>query len=135
MLCPRNKVILAFPGMGKTPLSDKNAKYFDLDFGTFRSALGYTSDQNSEVLPLFVKYLQLLDEDHNGVVFMINEPLILTQVHVSHMYLPGWPLFSAKKMGVSEEQINRWSVDWRNYARKYHVPVTYVDKGLDFYLK
>lgn len=133
----RNKLILAFPGMGKTPLSIRNGKYRDIDFGTFRSGMDVSKEDESTLLLPFANYLMAMDSDVNGLTFMTNEPKLMQLIHVDKVYLPSnyqASQYCATKMGVTVRQIIEWKSDWYNMAQKYNVPVVFVDNGLDKYL-
>lgn len=124
--------ILAFPGMGKTPLSKKSGKYLDLDFGHFRESLNVSKDNELKLMKPFAKLAEMYE--HDGFIVLSNDPKLLEFTQVDHMYLPGNVSYSARKLNVTPEQASRWVEDWLAAARKHHVPVTTLQTGLDHYL-
>lgn len=125
-------LILAFPGMGKTPLSKKSGKYLDLDFGHFREALNVQKDNELSIMPAFSKLVRKYEDD--GFVVLSNDPKLMKFAKVNKVFLPANLSDSAKKMGVSKEQVASWVADWKAEAEKYKVPTLEISVGLDHYL-
>lgn len=125
-------VILAFPGMGKTPLTKRESRYIDLDFGFFRSALNVQKKDEAKLLKPFAKLAKMYADQ--GFIVLSNEPKLMGVLKVHHVYLPKDMKYSAKKMGVDINTISEWVEGWDTMAKKYHVPVTYISTGLDHYL-
>jgi len=126
-------IILAFPGMGKTPLVKRNGKYVDLDFGFFRSALDVKKENERSILPQFARLAKMYEKE--GYIVLTNEPKLAEFLHVDRMFLPERRKFSARKMNVSENQIAEWISGWQEIAQKFNIPVTFISVGLDHYLK
>lgn len=125
-------VMLAFPGMGKTPLAKRNPIYFDLDFGFFRTALNVPKEQEVKLLQPFAKLAKLYSDQ--GYIVLTNEPKLMQVMKITKIYLPKDVHYSARKMHVSNDQIQEWVDDWATMAKKYNVPVIWISTGLDHYL-
>lgn len=125
-------IYLAFPGMGKTPLSLKNGKYLDLDFGYFRTALNVSKEDEKKILPNFAKLVKLYEND--GYIVLTNEPKLMEYLRISKVFLPKHPIYSARKLKVTVETVNEWIEGWESRAKKFNIPVIRV-AGLDHYLK
>jgi hypothetical protein len=125
-------IYLAFPGMGKTPLSLKNGKYLDLDFGYFRTALNVRKEDEKKILSNFAKLAKLYEND--GYIVLTNEPKLIGYLKVSKVFLPKNPIYSARKLKVNMETVNEWISGWETLAKENHIPVIRV-AGLDHYLK
>lgn len=126
-------VILAFPGMGKTPLAKRNPKYLDLDFGFFRTAHGVAKEDEERLLVPFAKLVKLYESE--GYVVLTNDPKLMKHLKVSRVLLPENHLYSARKLGVSVSKVTEWVAGWRESAKASNIPVTYVKGGLEYYLK
>lgn len=124
--------ILAFPGMGKTPLSLKVGKYIDLDFGHFRDSLGVTKENEHKLLKSFANLMTRYE--HDGFIVLSNEPKLVDYTSINHIYLPSNARFAAKKLKTSVDQASKWIADWEVLAKKANVPVTFIKVGLDHYL-
>lgn len=124
--------ILAFPGIGKTPLALQSGKYIDLDFGHFREAMNITKSQEEQLLRPFAKLLEMYERD--GFIVLSNDPKLLRFTKFNRVILPLKLKFSSRKLKVSEETINEWVSDWVKEANKFKVPVTFINVGLDTYL-
>lgn len=125
-------LILAFPGMGKTPLSKKSGKYLDLDFGHYRESLKVSKDDELRLMRPFARLVNMYESD--GFIVLSNDPKLMEFTHVDHVYLPRNFERSARKLGVSRETIDEWVHDWASMADKHSVPVTFLQLGLDHYL-
>lgn len=124
-------IILAFPGMGKSPLSKKVGKFYDLDYGHIREAYG----KHLNDVALLNGYVDLVAHySSDGYSVLTNNPDIMSFLKVSHVYLPADVKRAASKLKVSEDQAQEWVQDWDSRARRMHVPVTYLKVGLDHYL-
>lgn len=126
-------VILAFPGMGKTPLAKLDSKYLDLDFGFFRTALGVPKEREATLLKPFSKLARLYVDQ--GYIVLTNEPKLMEVMKISKVYLPKDAKYSAKKLKVPISTAEEWIQGWASDARKHSIPVVYVSTGLDHYLK
>lgn len=124
--------ILAFPSMGKTPLSLKSGKYLDLDFGHFRESLNVQKDDEQKLMKPFAKLMEMYE--HDGFVVLSNDPKLLDYSHFSRMFVPRAVQRAAKKLGVSEDVARSWVDDWIRAAKQHNVPVTVLNVGLDHYL-
>lgn len=124
--------ILAFPGMGKTPLSLKSGKYLDLDFGHFRESLNVQKDDEQSLLKPFAKLMEMYEND--GFVVLSNDPKLMSVTHIDRVYVPQHPRYAAKKLHVSKETIAEWIDDWIDTAIRHSVPVVPLRVGLDHYL-
>lgn len=124
--------ILAFPGMGKTPLSLKSGKYLDLDFGHFRESLNVQKDDERKLLKPFAKLMQMYED--NGFVVLSNDPKLMDVTKIDKVYLPRNPSYSARKMNVPVETVSEWISGWESDAKRHGVPVIKIDVGLDHYL-
>lgn len=69
---PGKRVYVAFPGMGKTTYALHHAGVVDLDFGSFRSALGVPSNSQQTVFGPFIKLLNTYSR--GGFTVLTNEP-------------------------------------------------------------
>lgn len=125
--------ILAFPGVGKTPLSKQRGTFIDLDFGHFREAFGVEKDNESWLVKPFVKLMEKYESD--GFVVLSNEPKLMGKTKIDRIYLPNELKYSARKLGVSENQVQEWVNDWKRRADQFVIPVVYLNKGLDHYLR
>lgn len=125
-------IILAFPGMGKTPLAQKQGRYLDLDFGNYREAHDVSKDEEAKLLKSFAKLANIYVDQ--GYIVLSNEPKLMDVLKVRHVYLPKDSKYSAKKLGVDSDTVSSWIQDWEASARKHSIPVTYVSTGLDHYL-
>lgn len=125
-------IYLAFPGMGKTPLSLKNGKYLDLDFGYFRTALNVSKEDERKILSNFAKLAKLYEND--GYIVLTNEPKLIEYLRISKVFLPKHPIYSARKLKVTMDTVNEWISGWEDQAKKHNIPVIRV-AGLDHYLK
>lgn len=123
-------VILAFPGMGKTPLAKQQGKYIDLDFGNFREAMGFSKAEEHKLHEPFIKLIRLYESQ--GYVVLSNDPGLMSVADI--VYLPANPKFSARKLKVSETQVMDWINDWVERAERNHVRVRMIKVGLDHYL-
>lgn len=126
-------IILAFPGMGKTPLSKTIGKYLDLDFGHFREAFGKSKQDESQLLKPFARLARLYED--NGFIVLSNDPKLMQVLDVDRVYLPRNVKFAARKLNTSPEQVSKWIKDWEAAANKANVPVTFLSVGLDHYLQ
>lgn len=124
--------ILAFPGMGKTPLSKKSGKYLDLDFGHFRESLNVSKDNELKLMKPFARLAEMYE--HDGFIVLSNDPKLLDFTHVDHMYLPSNLSYSARKLKVEPKVVSDWVASWEAAARLHSVPVTNLQTGLDHYL-
>lgn len=125
-------VILAFPGMGKTPLTKRESGYIDLDFGFFRSALGVRKEDEATLLKPFAKLAKMYADQ--GFIVLSNEPKLMDVMRVTKVYLPKDVRYSARKLKVPVETAQEWVKGWDDMARKHSVPVVYLSTGLDHYL-
>lgn len=125
-------LILAFPGMGKTPLSKKSGKYLDLDFGHYRESLKVSKDNELTLMKPFARLVELYE--HDGFIVLSNDPKLMDFTKVDHVYLPSNYAYSARKMHVPVDQIGLWVDDWDTAAKNHNVPVTFLKSGLDHYL-
>lgn len=128
-------ILLAFPGMGKTPLAKSNGRYLDLDFGFFRTALKVHKDNEQALLSAFARMAK--SYENSGYIVLSNEPKLMSVSKIDRVYLPkGKGLkYAARKLGTSESTTQEWVTGWAKQACKYNVPVTYVEVGLDHYLR
>lgn len=124
--------ILAFPGMGETPLSLKSGKYLDLDFGHFRESLNVQKDDEQKLIAPFAKLMEMYESD--GFVVLSNDPKLMGATHIDRVYLPESTKWVAKKLGVSDSTAAEWIDDWHVRANKFSIPVVYLKVGLDHYL-
>jgi hypothetical protein len=124
--------MLAFPGMGKTPLAKRESRYFDLDFGFFRSALSVPKEEEAKLLKPFAKFAKMYADQ--GYIVLTNEPKLMDVMKITKVYLPKDPKFSAKKLKVPVSTAAEWIQDWKDRADKHHIPVVIVSTGLDHYL-
>lgn len=124
--------ILAFPGMGKTPLSKKSGKYLDLDFGHYRESLSVQKDNEAKILSSFQKLADMYERD--GFIVLSNDPKLLDHGKWDKMYLPVDPKFAARKLQVDIPTAQQWINDWCIAAKEHQVPVIWVERGLDHYL-
>lgn len=125
-------IILAFPGMGKTPLAKKYGSYIDLDFGHFRDAFSVAKQDEAKLLKPFAKLVKKYESD--GFIVLSNDPKLMDVLDVDKVYLPAHPKYAAKKLGVDEPTADQWINDWRTAANQHHVQAYYLEKGLDHYL-
>lgn len=126
-------IILAFPGMGKTPLARKFGSYVDLDFGHFREAFSMTKQDEAKLLKPFAKLAEKYEND--GFVVLSNDPKLMDVLDVDTVYLPATPKFAAEKLNVDYQTAKNWIDDWRNQAIAHKVPVVTIRRGLDHYLQ
>jgi hypothetical protein len=133
ILTRSGKLILAFPGMGKSPLANKS-RWQDIDFGIFREALNVPKEKEETILPMFVKFLEAMLKEGHWV--MTNEPKLLKLVKFDRVYLPSRPDLSraSRKLGVDNDTIAKWVQDWALAAKNAKVPVVWISVGLDRYL-
>lgn len=124
--------ILAFPGMGKTPLALQRGKYLDLDFGSFRDALGVPKEQERTLLKPFAKLMEKYE--HDGFIVLSNDPKLMEVTRISKVYLPLILNYSATKLKVDVDTVTTWVNDWRILAKEHDVPVIWIKVGLDRYL-
>lgn len=67
-----------------------------------------------------------------GFTVLCNEPFIqYFEDIVDKMLLPNNLFFSAQKLGVSIERCEQYVADWERWANSKHVPIKYVDIGLE----
>lgn len=125
-------VILAFPGMGKTPLAKRRSRYLDLDFGFFRSALNVRKEDEATLLKPFAKLAKMYADQ--GFIVLSNEPKLMQVMKINHIYLPKDVKYSAKKLKVPVETAQEWVDGWVQDAKAHSVPVTFISTGLDHYL-
>lgn len=125
-------VYLAFPSLGKTPLALKSGKYLDLDFGHFREAFNLGKDKEDTLIQPFAALVRKYEND--GFIVLINDPKLIRTGVVTKVFLPKVVTRAAKKLRVPEDTANQWVQDWFREAEKYHLPVTFLDRGLDHYL-
>lgn len=125
-------IILAFPGMGKTPLARKDPRYLDLDFGFFRTALAVPKEDEAVLYAPFAKLAKMYA--NQGFIVLTNEPGLLTDVKIDQMYLPKDSKYSARKLKVDKATAEEWIAGWESAAKKNNVKVTYLSTGLDHYL-
>jgi len=125
-------VMLAFPGMGKTPLAKRESRYLDLDFGFFRSALDVRKEDEATLLKPFAKLAKMYAEQ--GYIVLTNEPKLMEVMKITKVYLPKDARYSAKKLKVPVSTAEEWIQNWATSAKKFNVPVVYVSTGLDHYL-
>jgi hypothetical protein len=124
--------MLAFPGMGKTPLAKRESRYLDLDFGFFRSALDVQKKDEAKLLKPFAKLAKMYADQ--GYIVLTNEPKLMEVMKITKVYLPTDAKHVAKKLKVPISTAEEWIQDWNDIAQKHHVPVVRVSTGLDHYL-
>lgn len=124
------KLLLAFPGMGKSPLCRKNPRYVDADFGLYRTAMHVDKSEEDKLLEPFAQVVMSLPYPY----VLSNEPKLMKYAKCSHMYLPTNAAFSARKMGVDLDTVKSWIQGWSRAAKSAGVPVTWISVGLDKYL-
>jgi hypothetical protein len=100
----KHNFILAFPGMGKTPLAHKSPDYADADFGNYRTIMNVDKADEDQLLEPFSKFMKSL----GNMNVLTNEPKLSRYIKFNVMYLPKNLSFSAKKMGVPVETIAAW---------------------------
>jgi hypothetical protein len=125
-------VLLAFPGLGKTPLAKRESRYIDLDFGFFRSALGVKKEDEAKLLRPFADLAKFYADQ--GYIVLTNEPKLMDVMKITKVYLPKDVKYSARKLKVDEKTAEQWVADWEQLAVKHHVPVVTISTGLDHYL-
>lgn len=124
--------ILAFPGMGKTPLAFKSAKYLDLDFGHFRQSLNVQKADEHKLLKPFARLMDLYE--HDGFIVLSNDPKLMSVTDIDRVYLPANVVFAARKLNTDPGTAAQWVADWAEEAKRHQVPVVYLKVGLDHYL-
>lgn len=125
-------VMLAFPGIGKTPLAKRESRYLDLDFGFFRSALDVQKKDEAKLLKPFAKLAKMYADQ--GYVVLSNEPKLMEVMKIAKVYLPKDARYAAKKLNVSRDTANEWIQGWADAAKQHSVPVVWISTGLDHYL-
>jgi hypothetical protein len=125
-------ILLAFPGLGKTPLARKDPRYLDLDFGFFRTALAVPKEDEAVLYKPFADLAKMYADQ--GFIVLTNEPGLLKHIKVSKMFLPKDSKFSARKLGVDKTTADEWVASWDATAKQNNVPVIYLSTGLDHYL-
>lgn len=125
-------VLLAFPGMGKTPLARKDPRYLDLDFGFFRTALKVPKEDEAILYKPFADLAKMYADQ--GYIVLTNEPGLLKFIKVASMFLPKDSKYSARKLGVDKATADEWIAGWEAAAKQNNVKVTFLSTGLDHYL-
>lgn len=125
-------ILLAFPGMGKTPLARKDPRYLDLDFGFFRTALQVPKEDEAILYQPFATLAKMYADQ--GYIVLTNEPGLLKHIKVHAVYLPKEGKYSARKLGVDQATVKEWIAGWEAAAKQNNVKVTYLSTGLDHYL-
>lgn len=124
--------ILAFPGMGKTPLAQKCGKFIDLDFGHFRSAFGVSKEKEASLISPFIKLMEEYEKE--GYVVLSNDPKVLGQTSVDYVFVPSDPRRAAKKLDVDPAVVEEWIDDWIDTAMtKSDAVIIPLEVGLDHY--
>lgn len=126
------EIILAFPGMGKTPLSLKHRRYIDLDFGDYRNYKNVSKEKETILIEEFGNIALFLKSQ--GLWILSNEPKLIGVIPINHVYLPTDLSRSAAKLGVDVETVDTWVQGWKDTAIKHGIPVTFLKVGLDHYL-
>lgn len=134
-----NKVVIAFPGMGKTTYALHTPGVVDLDFGSFRSALGVSPQQQGSIYPQFVKYLQfyrklwlILTNDPGlipglksaGFQVVVNVPSDLNDLLRRVQQRDGKDRPFAMQLA---KNLPRWVDDWKKLAARYQVQLVESD--------
>lgn len=128
-------VYVAFPGMGKTTYARHTAGVVDLDFGSFRSAMGVAVKSQATLFPSFVKFANTFTK--GGFTVLTNDPGLIPffkqdgyQVVVS---LPSDEDDLVKRVlarhsnpafdSALKEHASEWVQDWVKTANRYGVKI------------
>lgn len=126
-----SQIYVAFPGMGKTTYALQHPGVVDLDFGSFRSAMGVAPKAQSTLFSPFVKFINTYTR--GGFTVLTNEPGLIPflkqdgyQVTVA---LPSDEEDLVKRVLARhsnpafdkqlEQHVSEWTSDWARVADRY----------------
>jgi hypothetical protein len=124
-------IVLAFPGIGKTPYAKKHLNFVDLDFGFLRTSFGVAKEAEFRLIPAYARLIREYTKE--GWNVLINEPKVLSLLDgcCDVCVLPRSEAFSAHKLGVDLTTCQHYIQRWAHTAARFDVPVVYTDAPLD----
>lgn len=129
-------VYIAFPGMGKTTYALHHPGVVDLDFGSFRSALGVAPARQSTIYNAFVKFANTYTK--GGYTVLTNDPglipLFKQDGYTIVVSLPSDVEELVKRVVARhsnpafdkalEQNAVRWVEDWVKLANRYGAKIS-----------
>lgn len=132
-----SQIYVAFPGMGKTTYARQHAGVVDLDFGSFRSALGVAPKMQATLFGPFVKFANTYTK--GGFTVLTNEPGL-----IPYLKQDGYKVIVSLPKDISDlvdrvlkrhlnptfdkmlaENAESWMNDWARTAKRYGAEITY----------
>lgn len=131
----KRNYFLAFPGIGKSYLAERDPAAVDVDFGLFRDSLGVSKDKEDTLFEPFAKYIESMTS--YGENYFTNEPKLVSFIKFKLCYLPDPALYArcAEKLSVNTETIASWVEGWERVAKANLIPVVHIKEGLYRYFQ
>lgn len=132
-----SNIYVAFPGLGKTTYALHHPGVVDLDFGSFRSALGVAPARQSTIYSAFVKFANTYTK--GGFIVLTNEPALIPLFKQDGykivVCLPENVDAIVKRVidrhsnpafdRIFSENAAKWSDDWAKIAKRYGAQIVY----------
>jgi len=141
----KNKVIFAFPGMGKTPAAKRLGNFIDLDFGHFREAHLTRKEDEGQLIPAFMRLIMAYYQE--GWNVLTNEPKLILPIKAMlggnanniRVILPdvkeASSSHSKSKLGMTQEEFEQAVQGWVKIAHANGIQPRFITIGLDHYLE